>query len=112
MYQYRAYVHNIVDGDTFDAKVDLGFYIQTDLRFRVENIDTPEIYGVKHESEEYARGIEATQRAEELLLNKWVIIESTKLGIYGRWGAKVYLEDKRLYGDIIREEGLGKKDNH
>lgn len=40
---YKATITNIVDGDTVDAIVDLGFNVQTKIRFRLNGIDTPEM---------------------------------------------------------------------
>ena len=42
MYQYSATVYNVVDGDTIDVVVDLGFKITTKQRLRLNGIDTPE----------------------------------------------------------------------
>lgn len=42
MYEYNAKIVNVVDGDTVDAVVDLGFKIQTAQRLRLNGIDTPE----------------------------------------------------------------------
>ena len=56
-YRYRAEVGRVVDGDTIDAVIDLGFYIEITERLRLEGLDTPEIHGVAHASEEYKKGI-------------------------------------------------------
>ena len=45
----------MADGDTLDVVIDLGFYIKE--RIRLEGLDTPEIYGVPEDSEEYRRGL-------------------------------------------------------
>ena len=42
MYEYKAHVTNVVDGDTFDCVIDLGFRVATHQRIRVDGIDTPE----------------------------------------------------------------------
>lgn len=112
MYTYKAIVTNIVDGDTFDAKVSLGFSITVNHRFRVIGIDTPETYRPKCLSEK-EHGLKATERAKELLLNKEVILQSEKVvGIYGRYGAKVTLEDGRDFAEIMISEGLQKLDSY
>ena len=53
MYQYKAKVERIVDGDTIDVVIDLGFKITTNQRIRLAGINTPETYNVKKDSEEY-----------------------------------------------------------
>lgn len=46
MYQYRVHdIVNVIDGDTVDACLDLGFGISATVRIRVANIDTPEVFG-------------------------------------------------------------------
>ena len=43
MYEYRAVLHSVVDGDTVDVDIDLGFGIwMRDERVRIMGIDTPE----------------------------------------------------------------------
>lgn len=42
MYHYKARAIKVVDGDTVDLTVDVGFYMRFDGRFRLDGIDTPE----------------------------------------------------------------------
>ena len=43
MYEYRATVVKVIDGDTVDVDIDLGFgIILSDERVRIMGIDTPE----------------------------------------------------------------------
>lgn len=56
-YLFPARVVNIVDGDTFDAIIDLGFGIRRRVRVRTRDIDTREISFVETGSEEYQRGM-------------------------------------------------------
>ena len=43
MYEYRAKIIKVVDGDTVDVDIDLGFgVVLTDERVRMMGIDTPE----------------------------------------------------------------------
>ena len=42
MYEYNAICTRVVDGDTIDARVDLGFSVWLDCRIRLEGIDAPE----------------------------------------------------------------------
>ena len=57
----------MVDGDTLDVVIDLGFYIKIKERIRLEGLDTPGIYGVPEGSEEYRRGLEAKEYVERRL---------------------------------------------
>lgn len=109
MYKYKAKIINIVDGDTFDAEVDVGFSITVTHRFVVEGIDTPETWRPRNEAEK-EHGQKATNRAKELLLDKQVIIKSSKFpGIYNRYGATVTLPDGQDYTEIMISEGFEKK---
>ena len=47
MYEYKAVIVNVVDGDTFDMNIDLGFNIHIHERVRLLNIDTPENRGAE-----------------------------------------------------------------
>ena len=55
-YRYRARLERVVDGDTIDVLIELGFYVTLRERVRLEGIDTPEIYRVPKDSEEYKKG--------------------------------------------------------
>lgn len=105
VYNYYATLDRVVDGDTLDITVDLGFRICTKVRVRLAGIDTPETYGVKKESEEYQKGIAAKQFVESWFATKApnrFLIESEKgQGKYGRWIVKVAPEDS---SEILNEE--------
>ena len=58
-YLYKATVTRVVDGDTVDLEIDLGMSVFAKQRIRLAGINTPETYGVKKDSEEYAAGIKA-----------------------------------------------------
>lgn len=57
----------MVDGDTIDVLIDLGFYVELRERLRLEGIDTPEIYRVPKDSEEYKKGMVAKEYVERRL---------------------------------------------
>ena len=42
-YRYLAELDRVVDGDTLDVLIDLGFYIRIKERIRLEGVDTPEL---------------------------------------------------------------------
>ena len=45
MYIYKCKILNVVDGDTIDIELDLGFNIKMKERVRLIGVDTPEVYG-------------------------------------------------------------------
>jgi micrococcal nuclease len=112
LYKYKAKVLRVVDADTFDAEVDLGFGIKMTQRFRINDYDAPETYRPKSEAEK-KHGKEATTRAIELVMDKDIILRSTRLaGIYGRYGADIWLPDGRNYVEVMISEGFEKKENY
>lgn len=96
MYEYRAELVRIIDGDTLELNVDLGFGVHKVDRFRLARINTPETYGVKKDSEEYQRGMLAKKAVEEnFALAESITIETEKdkKGKYGRFIAEVFLHN-------------------
>jgi micrococcal nuclease len=91
LYWYKAECTRVIDGDTMEFIVDLGMKTFVKDRVRLFGIDTPEIFGVKKESEEYAQGVRAKRRAEELLASGdiWIKTVKDKEGKYGRYLAEV-----------------------
>jgi micrococcal nuclease len=93
LWNYRATVTRIVDADTLDVNIDLGFQVSYDVRLRIARIDAPEIFGVKHSSEEYQRGITAKSYLEELIpVGSVIKIKTEKTGKYGRYIAELFVE--------------------
>jgi len=117
MYEYAGKVVKVVDGDTFDVIVDLGFKIKQEIRVRLKDIDTPEIY---HPScpEELAHGQAAKKFVEEKLLDKEILLVTfkDKTGKYGRYLADVVYVDENYAAHFIIDElkkaGLEKKERY
>ena len=66
MYEYKATVIKVVDGDTVDVDIDLGFgIILSDERVRIMGIDTPE--SRTRDKEEKKFGLAAKARVKQLL---------------------------------------------
>jgi len=111
MYNYKAIVNRVVDGDTFDATVDLGFGIFKKHRFRLKDVDTPETWRPKTEAEN-KHGMEATKYVVELIENKSVILSSVKSAVYSRYEAYVTLVDGSDLGKLLIEHGFEKLDKY
>ena len=86
MYEYRAEVRRVVDGDTVDVTIDCGFNIHIKERVRLSGIDTPECR--TRDLEEKKRGLAAKARLEEILesFGETILIKTfiDKKGKYGR----------------------------
>ena len=92
MYEYNAKVDRVVDGDTIDCTIDLGFSTWKKIRVRMEGINTPE--SRTRDLEEKKRGLAAKDRLVEILEcndNKCVLRVSG-LGKFGRALASVYVD--------------------
>lgn len=66
-YLYRATLRRVVDGDTLDLDVDLGFGVTIQQRFRVYGINAPEIFSAKVGTDERAKGEAAKQFVSQQL---------------------------------------------
>ncbi len=83
MYTYKIKLDRVIDGDTIDAYIDLGFDVSVKKRIRFMGINTPE--SRTRDLEEKARGLAAKDRVKQLLEGADVIqLESHGVGKYGR----------------------------
>ena len=108
MYTYEAKVIRVIDGDTFEAEIDVGFSITITDKLRLAEIDTPESYRPRNEAER-THGNEAKAFVEDLILNKQVIITTEKTGKYGRYIAYIRLPDGRDLTTLLIESGFEKR---
>ncbi len=101
MYQYKAKVARIVDGDTLYAEVDLGFFIKVTMNVRLRGIDTPEIRGP-----ERPEGLKVKQFVEDTLAQcPAVVLRTYKLGKYGRYIADLWFLPGSKDAEEIMEKG-------
>lgn len=92
LYNYKAHVTGVYDGDSITADIDLGFYMcMRNQKIRLYGINTPEIRG-----EEREQGLIARDRVRELILDKDIILTSykDKSGKYGRWLGTILIMDE------------------
>lgn len=90
MYEYKAKITNVVDGDTFDFEIDLGFGITYKNRLRLYGLDTPEVRGSEREE-----GLRVKDYVKQLIDGKEVILITRKWkGKYGRYIAEVLFTGK------------------
>ena len=78
MYQYKAKILKVVDGDTVEIDLDLGFnIILANQKVRMAGVDTPESRTTN--KEEKPRGMLSKKKlAEKLPVGSWVTIETLK----------------------------------
>ena len=103
-YLYRATVERVVDSDTIDVDIDLGFYTWLkSQRIRMVGIDAPEPKG-----ETRSEGLESTAFLKDLIEGKEIIIRTFKAkdggdekGKWGRWLGRIYLNGLDLNQHMI-----------
>jgi micrococcal nuclease len=92
MYQYKAKLRRVVDGDTVDAEIDMGFNIFIRERIRLMGIDTPE--SRTRNLMEKSWGLAAKARLIKLIEeNNNEFVVETKIDKKGKFG--------RVLGDIV-----------
>ena len=107
LYEYKATITDVHDGDTVTADVDLGFHTWIkDEKFRLLGIDAPEVTG-EHKSE----GIVARDALAKRVLNRELIICTVKDGRgvdkrekFGRYLVQIYDGDE-LVNDWMIAKG-------
>ena len=107
MYQYKIKkIHRIIDGDTVDVEISLGFGITLSQRVRLKGIDAAE-----------TRTKDLKEKAEGLLAKEWLekelsregewIIETTKEDKYGRiLGTLYFVGDPVTINERMLNEGI------
>jgi len=109
MYEYYVRkVENVVDGDTIDVLIDLGFDILFQSRVRLAGIDTPE--SRTKDLKEKALGLESKEYLKKALKDaKSVVIKTEKMDSsekYGRILGWVYINgDTVSLNDMMINDG-------
>ena len=88
MYEYRANILRVVDGDTVDVMLDLGFGTHFRQRLRLRGIDAPEKRGA-----DKADGMAAKHHLEKLIETHAPIVVRTQKdarGTFGRYLATLW----------------------
>ncbi len=99
LYTYRAYVTKVLDGDTFDAVIDLGFKIFTFQKLRLRALDAPEIVSAEgREAKAFLEKHFAKTRNE-------ILIKTSKSDKYDRYLADIWAGEVYVNQALI-DEGL------
>lgn len=114
MYEYNCVIRKVVDGDTVDVDIDLGFGIWlNDQRIRVYGIDTPECR--TRDNEEKIFGLAAKNFVIENLPNGSKQILKTVIndegqdvkGKFGRILGDFVIADKKMLAETMIDLGYG-----
>ena len=93
MYKYRCKLKKVIDGDTVDIDIDLGFEVWLkNQRVRLYGVDTPESRTRDKEEKKY--GLAAKQFVENFLDDKWLILQTETYDATGKFG--------RILGSLYR----------
>ena len=105
MYEYKCKVKRVVDGDTMDVILDLGFDVHHAVRVRLAGIDTPECR--TRDLDEKARGklakkfLENWLSQEQVQEKKSIKTFKKSKGKFGRALAEIWVNDVNVNEDII-----------
>tara|TARA_Y100001938_G_C8056018_1_gene414401 strand:- start:1178 stop:1516 length:339 start_codon:yes stop_codon:yes gene_type:complete len=108
IYEYNASLLRVVDGDTVDALIDLGFSVWVKKRIRLYKIDAPETR--TRDLEEKEQGFKTKERLTELLSvndGKFTLI-SHGVGKYGRCLGTIIINNVDI-NELLITEGLAKE---
>jgi len=104
-YRYAACrVERVVDGDTVDLWINLGFSTFCKKRVRLMGMNAPE--SRTRDLEEKKRGLAAKARLVELLAGGKCDLDSHELGKYGRVLGIIYVGSKNINKEILKMEGV------
>ena len=103
MYIYNATCIRVVDGDTIDATIDLGFDTWKKIRIRLVGLNAPE--SRTRDLEEKRLGIAAKEFLKDILIkhDNTFILHSQGLGKYGRCLGELFLGEVNLNELLITE---------
>ena len=104
MYEYKAKIVKVIDGDTVDVTIDLGFSITIEERIRFYGINCPETR--TSDKIEKARGIQSKAFTESKLpVGKTVTLQSKVFDKekYGRILADVIVDGVNLNQELLKE---------
>jgi len=110
MFEYRALLKRVVDGDTIDVYLDLGFCITVEQRLRLADIDTPEMNSKDNVERENA--LAAKDFVEKTIGNQPLIVitHKTKAGkervTFGRYVADVYIVQANEVGTLFLNKAI------
>lgn len=100
----------MIDGDTIDANIDLGFDTVLSKRIRLHGIDAPETR--TRDKAEKKKGFAAKARLEEIINqnNGVLYLHSKDKGKYGRCVGELFEQDfdDESINDMLINEGLAK----
>jgi len=108
LYQYKAQVTRIIDGDTLDVNIELGFEISYKMRIRMYGIDAPE--SRTRNKAEKVKGLETKEWLRAKVEDKDIVIKTSKdrKGKFGRYLCILIVDGVDLNKQMVKL-GLAKE---
>jgi len=105
LFNYTCKLLRVVDGDTCDAMVDLGFNVQFKTRIRFHGVDTWECR--TRNKEEKKKGLAAKEFTKNFLeAGDTFLLKSHGVGKYGRCLGTIYNTDmSKCLNEELKKEG-------
>ena len=106
LYNYKGTVTNVVDGDTVDVLIDVGFHLSFKTRVRLLGINTPEMNAKDEATRTAAQAAKNFTTAH--LLNSQVKLHTEKADAFGRYLAVIYLVKDGIeinFNDLLVKDG-------
>jgi len=106
MYEYKVTVDRVIDGDTVDVDVHLGFnVVLSKQRVRLHGIDTPE--SRTRNKEEKVRGLISKEYLKNICESSSIRLQSKDRGKFGRILGVLYKDDETIsINQKMCEEGF------
>ena len=101
MYEYRAFVRKVYDGDTVTVDIDLGFDVVLKAqKIRLTRINAPEVRG-----QERSEGLVSRDALRKKVLDRWITIKTKKdkKGKFGRWLGELWIDDMCVNDWLLTE---------
>jgi len=114
MYTYKAKLVRVINGDTLDIEIDLGFDIIIKQRLKLFGINTPDSKSTDVDTKQ--KGLDVKQRLMDLLTKEFKVETMlNKRGKYGRILGKIYVTSNSgsevCINELLVEEGLATRYN-
>jgi micrococcal nuclease len=113
MYTYSAIIDHVVDGDTLDLTVDLGFKLSARMRVRLAGVDTPEKGQPLYQSaKQFVLDLCGAETTSDLpQAGQTVTLRTEKVSKWGYYLAHITLPDGTDLSSRLIEAGLGRPYN-
>ena len=106
MYEYKITLDRVIDGDTVDVNIHLGFnVVLSKQRIRLHGIDTPE--SRTRNKEEKVRGLISKEYLKNICESSSIRLKSKDRGKFGRILGVLYKDDETIsINQKMCEEGF------